>query len=632
MGALLDSINDPSDLGSLDHSQLDQLAQEIRQLIIEVVSRNRGHLASNLGTVELTLALHRSFDFARDRLIWDCGHQCYTHKVLTGRRDRFPTLRQRDGISGFADRSESPYDVFSFGHTATSISTALGVACADRTLGRDRRIVAVIGDGAIGSGMAFEALNHAGDLGLDLLVVLNDNKMSISRTVGAVSRHLSKIRSSARYTDIKRELHDLVAAVPVVGEKFDGVLARLREGVQSALTPGGLFVELGFHYYGPVNGHDIAELVSTFEDLKRIKGPVLLHVVTEKGHGFAPASEDPTRFHSSRRFELANGSLCSEEAAEGTSYSAVVGEALCELAREDPTIVAITAAMPDGTGLSGFAEQFPDRFHNVGICEQHAVGLADGLSAGGLRPVVTIYSTFLQRAYDQLFHDVALQGARVVFCIDRAGLVGSDGPTHHGLNDIAYCRAMPGFSVMAPKDAAELRRMLELALAGDAPAAIRYPRENAPGAESDVAAANFGVGEAEVCLRGAEATIIAYGAMVQRALEAADILKEQDGLEITVINARFARPLDLDTVSDAVRDHRVVLLAEEHSVVGGFGSAVLEVLAGRGIDTQRVHLAAVPLEFIAHATREEQLAHCGLDAPGLAARLRRLLNEPHDAS
>jgi 1-deoxy-D-xylulose-5-phosphate synthase len=625
MGTLLDSINGPADLRGLGRADLRKLAAEIRQLIIDVVSRNRGHLASNLGTVELAVALHRCFDFGHDCLIWDCGHQAYAHKILTGRRDGFHTLRQAGGVSGFADKRESPYDAFSFGHTATSISAAVGMACADKTLGTKRRIVAVIGDGAMASGMAFEALNHAGELRQDLLIVLNDNKMSISHTVGAIARYLSKIRASTPYADIKQEVQDLLGLVPLVGERFEGLLTRLREGVQSALTPGGLFVDLGFHYYGPVNGHDIGELVDTFGHLKRIRGPVLLHVLTEKGHGFDPASADPTRFHSSRRFELANGSLCSEEAPEGLSYSAVFGRALCEMAERDSRIVAITAAMPDGTGLSEFAERFPDRFYNVGICEQHAVGLANGLSAGGLRPVFAVYSTFLQRAYDQLFHDVALQGEPVVFCIDRAGLVGNDGPTHHGLNDIAYCRSMPGFVVMAPKDSAELRRMLELAFGGDQPAVIRYPRETVP----DVAEAGlpqFAVGEAEVCLEGQGGALIAYGAAVPRAMEAARILREEDGLEITVVNARFAQPLDTDTIAATVEGHDAVLLAEDHSVVGGFGSAVLEALAAAGVAAAHVQQAAVPLELIVAASRGEQLAQLELDGPGLAARLRRLLD------
>ncbi len=625
MAELLPSIDGPDDLRLLRRSQLEKLAGEVRRLIIEVVSRNRGHLASNLGTVELTLALHRCFDFRRDRLVWDCGHQCYAHKIVTGRRDEFPTLRQAGGISGFADRAESPYDTFSFGHTATSISAALGMACADATLGAGRRIVAVIGDGAIASGMAFEALNHAGEVGRDLLVVLNDNKMSISRSVGAIARYLSKVRASVPYGDLKQEVHDLLAVVPRVGSTVDGLVARLREGVQSALTPGGLFVELGFHYYGPVNGHDLGELIDTFEHLKRMRGPVLLHVLTEKGHGFRPASADPTKFHSSRRFELNNGSLCNEEPPAGTSYSAAFGEALCELAAEDERIVAITAAMPDGTGLAPFAERFPDRFYDVGICEQHGAGLAGGLCAGGARPVFAVYSVFLQRAHDQLFHDVALQAEPVVFCIDRAGLVGSDGPTHHGLHDVAWCRALPGFVVMAPKDGAELRRMLELAMAGEAPTAIRYPRELLPDGEAPGEATPFEVGRGEVLREGERAAIVAYGATVRRALEAARLLREEDGLAVTVVNARFARPLDVELLMRVFAEHEAVLLAEDHCVAGGFGSAVLEALAERGVAPGRVELAGVPTESVVHATREEQLSRLALDGPGLAGRVRRLL-------
>jgi len=624
MTELLDSITDPSDLRRLSTGQLEQLAREVRHLIIQVVSRNRGHLASNLGVVELTLALHKCFDFKHDRLVWDCGHQAYAHKIITGRREGFESLRQKDGVSGFADRRESPYDSFSFGHTGTSISSALGMACADHQLGVDRRVVAVIGDGAMASGMPFEALNHAGALGRDLLVVLNDNKMSISRSVGALAKYLSKIRSSAPYADVKQELQSLLNIVPLVGQKVDGLLARFGEGVQSFLTPGGVFVELGFHYYGPVDGHSLPELVGTLEDMKRIKGPVLLHVLTEKGHGFQPASDDPTRFHSSKRFEHENGTLQSVEESKGDSYSAVFGRALCKLAEEEPRIVAITAAMPDGTGLTKFADRFPDRFHDVGICEQHALGLANGMTAGGLRPVFAVYSTFLQRAYDQLFHDVALQDAPVVLCIDRAGLVGDDGPTHHGLNDVACCRVMPGVVVMAPKDGPELEHMLDLALKSDRPAAIRYPRELAPTADA-APAPDFQIGQAEVCAEGKDAAIIAYGSMVARAVEAADILQSDHGLSITVINARFASPLDLDTLVPAVTGHPAVLLAEEHNVAGGFGAAVLEALSERGAAAGQVRQAAVPREPVWHAPREDQLARCGLNGPGLARRVLALL-------
>jgi len=631
MDSILQNINDPADLRRLDLAQLEQLAGEIRELIIRVVSSNRGHLASNLGVVELTLALHYCFDFLSDRLVWDCGHQAYTHKIITGRRDRFSTLRQKDGVSGFADRRESAYDARSFGHTATSISAALGMVCADASTGAQRRVVAVIGDGAMASGMAFEALNHAGALGRDLLVVLNDNKMSISRSVGAIARYLSKIRSSKPYTGMRQELQDLIAHLPLLGDTFEGLLERAAEGIQSALTPGGLFVELGFHYYGPVNGHDVRELIETFQQMKRIRGPVLLHVLTEKGHGFEPATKDPTKFHSSSRFELANGTLCGLEAPSGRSYSSIVGETLCRMAEDDPRIAAITAAMPDGTGLTEFGKRFPDRFYDVGICEQHATGFAGGLCAGGMRPVFAVYSTFLQRAFDQVHHDVALQQEPVVFCVDRAGLVGNDGPTHHGLYDIAYCRAMPGIVVMAPKDAPELRRMLRMAIDGNAPTVIRYPRETVPDDEAEREAAPFEVGQAEVCRRGPDGAIIALGAMVRRAMDAAHILSEEQGLEITVVNARFAQPLDGQTIAAVVREHPAVLTAEDHCVAGGFGSAVLESLAARGIDASHVRLAGVPVDFILHATRDQQFDALGLDGPGLAGRLVSLLRERRGA-
>jgi 1-deoxy-D-xylulose-5-phosphate synthase len=627
MASILQSINDPSDLRRLDLAQLEQLAGEVRELIIRVVSHNRGHLASNLGVVELTLALHYCYDFLSDRLIWDCGHQAYAHKIVTGRRERFATLRQKDGVSGFADRKESPYDAFTFGHTATSISSALGLACADATSGKERRVVAVIGDGAMASGMAFEALNHAGALGRDLLVVLNDNKMSISNSVGAIARYLGRLRATKPYTDARHELHDLVARMPRLGGKVEGVLDKVAEGVTTALSPGGLFVELGFHYYGPVNGHDMRNLVDAFRHMKRIRGPLLLHVLTEKGHGFEPASKDPTKYHSSRRFDVSNGAVCGEEPSAGHSYSSVVGEALCQLAKDDARIVAITAAMPDGTGLTEFSKSYPGRFYDVGICEQHATGFASGLCAGGMRPVFAVYSTFLQRAFDQVHHDVALQEAPVVFCVDRAGLVGSDGPTHHGLYDITYCRAMPGMVVMAPKDAPELRRMLRMALAGDTPVLIRYPRENVPDGQAQAEAAEFKLGQAEVCRRGPDGAIIALGAMVSRALDAARMLKEGRGLDVTVVNARFARPLDAATIAQVVREHPAVLTAEDHSVAGGFGSAVLESLSAQGVGADHVRLAGVPLEFITHATREEQLQSLRLDAPGLAARLLALIEE-----
>jgi 1-deoxy-D-xylulose-5-phosphate synthase len=627
MADLLDSINSPADLAPLADDEMAQLASEIRRRIIEVVSCNQGHLASNLGAVELTLALHAEFDFARDKLVWDCGHQTYTHKILTGRRDRFSTLRQEGGITGYADKNECPeWDSFSFGHTATSISTALGLACAREHGADDDWVVAVIGDGAMASGMAFEAMNHAGALDRRLLVVLNDNRMSISRSVGAFAQYFSKLRASTSYTGLRDEIRDLVGRLPVVGETIDSLADRLSGGIQAALTPGGLFVELGFGYYGPINGHRIGQLRDTIRHLKRMKGPVLLHLLTEKGRGFAPAVDDPTRFHSAGRFEWEDDTVSSEEPSSGTSYSSVFGAELCRQATADKRIVAITAAMPGGTGLLDFGEKFRDRLHDVGICEQHATGFAAGLCAGGLRPVFAVYSTFLQRAFDQMFHEVSLQRLPVVFCVDRAGLVGSDGPTHHGLLDIAMGRSLPGFVLMAPSCAADLRRMMQLALAGDSPAMIRYPRESVPD-EDEPGAATFDMGQAGVLRRGPDGAIIAYGIAAIRASAAAAIMAETDGLEITVVDARFARPLDTSVIFDVVRNSPAVLLAEDHCIAGGFGSEVLEQLVAAGMDTRHVRQVGVPREFILHAAREVQLSNCGLDAEGLAERLRGLLAE-----
>jgi len=626
MDRLLDSIKDPADLRKLDLPQLDKLSVEIRELIIEVVSKNSGHLASNLGVVELTIALHYCFDFLKDRLIWDVGHQGYAHKILTGRRERFDTLRQRAGISGFIDRNESPYDVFSFGHTGTSISAALGMACGDEISGRNRRIVAVIGDGALASGMPFEALFHAGEARKNLMVILNDNKMSISKTVGGIARYLNKLRASAPYADVKEEVQEFFKSFPPLGRHFDRLLKRLREGMHAALTPGGLFVELGFQYYGPVDGHNIGELVDTLQHMKRMKGPILLHVLTEKGHGFAPAAGDPTAFHSSARFEMADGTVRAEPSG-GSSYSKVFGQEMVRLAQEQPRLVAITPAMPDGTGLRTFSEQFPGRFYDVGVCEQHAVGFAGGLATSGMKPVLALYSTFLQRAYDQLFHDISLQGSPVVFCIDRAGLVGSDGPTHHGLYDIAYSVPLPGFVVMAPRDGMELRRMLRLALGSGRPCAIRYPREDVPPRTEEEPEPEFSIGQGEVASSGTELAIIAYGAMVVRALGAARIVKEQLNCPITVVNARFAKPLDRELICSTVSRHRAVIIAEDHSMAGGLGSTVLAALASEGISAGHVELAAVPDSRIEHATREELLQMLRLDAAGLAQRARHLLEK-----
>ncbi|MBS3763613.1 MAG: 1-deoxy-D-xylulose-5-phosphate synthase [Planctomycetes bacterium] len=630
MSNFLDSIESPEDLRTLTRGQLRRLSEEVRELIIEVISQNGGHLASNLGVVELTVALHYCFDFLKDALIWDVGHQCYTHKILTGRKESFHTLRQENGISGFANKEESPYDRFSFGHTGTSLSAGLGLACASEITDEDRRIVAVIGDGAIASGMPFEALNHAGDTEKNLLFILNDNEMSISPSVGGVAGYLSKIRSSTPYVGLKKEIQELTSRWQSALKGFNTLYGRLSDGLQSALTPGGLFVELGFHYYGPVDGHNMGELIDALNHMKRIDGPVLLHVLTEKGKGFKPAHEDPTGFHSSGTFRLENGKLCVPEeehdAADedkAPSWSEAMGNIILRNAQEDESIVSITAAMCHGTGLRDFSEEFPDRFYDVGICEQHGLGFAGGLAAANLNPVFCIYSTFLQRAFDQLFHDIALQKAHVIFGIDRAGLVGNDGPTHHGLHDIACCRAFPGFVVMAPADQQELEIMFDLALDVEQPCAIRYPREKMP-PENFSTEQDFAIGQAEYLAEGEDAAIVGYGAMVSRAVQAAGLLEDRNH-SITVVNARFAKPVDRELLVEVVENHKAVLLAEDHSEAAGFGSAVMETLSREGINASNVRIAAVPDQFIPQATREDQLAKVELDPEGLARRVQRML-------
>jgi 1-deoxy-D-xylulose-5-phosphate synthase len=636
MDKLLDSINGPQDLRGLTVPQLKKLADEVRELIVEVVAQNGGHLASNLGVVELTIALHYSFDFLKDKLVWDVGHQAYAHKILTGRREAFRSLRQAGGISGFADKKESPYDTFSFGHTGTSVSAGLGLAFAGEALKQDARVVVVIGDGAIASGMPLEALNHAGVARKKLLVILNDNRMSISPTVGALAGYLSRVRASDPYMRVKKEVVEFLANWRRALDGVDTVYHKMAEGVQAALTPGGLFVELGFHYYGPVDGHDLAGLLDTLERMKKMEGPVLLHVLTEKGHGFQPATADPAGWHSSGTFKVENGKVLPAECAESEgearepkpmkrSYSDVAGQTLVQLAGEEPRLVAITAAMRDGTGLTEFARLYPDRFFDVGICEQHAVGFAGGLAAGGMKPVLCVYSTFLQRAFDQIHHDIALQGHPVVFCVDRAGVVGSDGATHHGHFDVACFRCMPGFVVMAPADGEELQAMLRLALTCSRPCAVRYPREDPPERVGHEAAP-LELGRALVLRTGKDGAIIAYGSLVSRALAAADALAGE-GRSITVVNARFAKPLDEETVLRVVREHPGVLVAEEHALAGGFGAAVLETLAAHGAPGEHVRLCGLPDAPVLHAPREEQLAQLGLDAPGLADRLRVILQK-----
>ena len=618
MSKLLDSVEYPEDLKKLKLADLPKLAAEIREFIVDAVSKNPGHLSSNLGVVELTIALHYCFDFKRDKIIWDVGHQAYVHKILTGRKSKFPTLRQYKGLSGFPDKNESPYDPFTCGHSGNAISAALGMSCADSILGYKRSIVAVVGDGAIGAGMSLEALNHAGDLKKNLLVVLNDNEMSISNTVGGVSKYLNKIRTAPLYADIKKEIHNILNVLPVFGKPVGKTLEHVVELLRRGAIPGQIFEDLGINYFGPIDGHNFQILIETLNDVKHLEGPVLLHVITEKGRGFEPACQNPTQYHSAGKFEMCNGKILhAADEPKKISYTKVFGDTLIELAKADLKVVGITAAMPDGTGIAPFGKKFPDRFYDVGICEQHAVGLANGLSVGGLKPVVAIYSTFLQRAYDQVFHDICLQRNGVVFALDRAGIVGNDGPTHNGVFDIAYLRNLPEIILMAPKDGNELKSMLKIALDSGKAVAIRYPKEDIPDKEINPQYKTFEMGKAEVLRKGADGVLLAYGAMVYRCLHAAEKLSEK-GIEVTVVNARFAKPLDKALILDLVRNHKLIATVEDHALMGGFGSAVLELVTEEREDAGKVIRMGIPDRFIEHGPRNLILKNIGLDEDGIA--------------
>ncbi|MGQ3686213.1 MAG: 1-deoxy-D-xylulose-5-phosphate synthase [Candidatus Loosdrechtia sp.] len=618
MNKILDYVDYPEDLKKLGHEDLSTLALEIRELIVDAVSKNPGHLSSNLGVVELTIALHYCFDFKKDKLIWDVGHQAYVHKILTGRKMRFSTLRQYKGLSGFPDKYESPYDPFTCGHSGNAISAALGLSCADEILGYKRFIVAVVGDGAIGAGMSLEALNHAGDLKKNLLVVLNDNEMSISSTVGAFSKYLNKIRTAPLYTDLKKDFHNLLNILPVFGKPVGKTLDHILELIRRGTTPGQIFIDLGFNYFGPIDGHDFGILIEILHNVRHLEGPVLLHVITEKGRGFEPACRNPTQYHSAGKFEMCNGKV-TVKGQKKISYTNVFGDTLVELAKTDHKLVGITAAMPDGTGMVSFGEKFPDRFYDVGICEQHAVGLANGLSAGGLKPVLAIYSTFLQRAYDQVFHDICLQRNGAVFVMDRAGIVGNDGPTHNGVFDIAYLRHFPEIILMAPKNGSELKSMLKFAIDTNKPVVIRYPKEDIPEEVLNSCDTSFEIGKAEIVREGADGVLLAYGAMVYRCMRAAEKLSEK-GIEVMVINARFAKPLDRELILEVIRNYRVILTAEDHALMGGFGSAVLELAVDEREDANKIVRLGIPDRFIEHGPRDLILKNLGLDEDGIARK------------
>jgi 1-deoxy-D-xylulose-5-phosphate synthase len=626
MYPLLETINSPSDLKRLSPEELIQLSGELRRFLLATVSQTGGHLASNLGAVELTLALHYCFNSPNDHFIWDVGHQAYTHKIITGRRDQFHTQRQYKGISGFPKRSESPHDAFGAGHSSTSISAGLGMAVAGDLLGSPSRVVAVIGDGSLTGGMAFEALNQAGHLNKNLVVVLNDNEMSISKNVGSFSSFVSRKLTGNYFRDLKKEMKGLLENIPAFGGNILKFARRAENSLKGFLTPGMLFEALGFEYIGPIQGHDLPQLIEILSNVKALEGPVLVHVMTTKGKGYPPAEQNPDQFHGVGPFDIATGKVSGGKPT-GPSYTGIFGQTMLKLAREDKKIVAITAAMPDGTGLSPFAKEFPDRFFDVGIAEQHALTFAAGLAAEGFKPVAAIYSTFTQRAYDQVFHDICLQKLPVTLALDRAGLVGDDGPTHHGAFDLSYLRHLPGITVMAPKDENELQHMLKTALYADSPMAIRYPRGNGYGVPLDEELREVRIGKGEILSEGNDVAILAIGSTVYPAQEAAAILKEK-GISATVVNARFVKPLDRDLILSVAKATGHLVTVEENALMGGFGTAVLELLADEGETDVRVKRIGIPDRFIEQGSQAQLRADLGLNGSGIAAACETFLKSP----
>ena len=613
--SLLDTIDDPAQLRLLDRKQLPQLADELRSFLIESVSRTGGHLSSNLGTVELTVALHYVFDTPDDRLVWDVGHQTYAHKVLTGRRAGMTKLRTHGGVSGFPKRCESPYDTFGTGHSSTSISAALGMALAARFNGDKHHTVAVIGDGAMSAGQAFEALNNAGVTDADMLVILNDNDMSISQPVGALHKYLANILSGSTFNAARRAGGKVLAASPSLLE----FASRVEEHVKGLLTPGTLFEELGFNYIGPIDGHDLDSLIPTLQNLKKLSGPQFLHVITRKGHGYPLAEEDPILYHGVSRFQPDVG--IEEKDTEGKpTYTQVFGEWLCDMADVEPKLVAITPAMGEGSGMIEFARRFPERYFDVGIAEQHAVTFAAGLACEGMHPVVAVYSTFLQRGYDQLLHDVALQNLPVVFAIDRGGLVGADGPTHHGTFDLSYLTCIPNMVVMTPSDEEECRRMLTTAFRYSGPCAVRYPRGVGPGVATEKLLTDIPIGRGEIKRHGKKTALLAFGNMLAPALEAAE------ELDATVANMRFVKPIDRELVIALAREHSLLISVEENVVVGGAGSEIARVLHEIGSPVRFARMG-LPDRFIDHGDQRRLLAEIGLDKAGIIRTVQTQLDK-----
>jgi len=607
---LLNTINDPADLRRLDRRQLGELADELRAFLLESVSKTGGHLSSNLGTVELTIALHYVFNTPEDRIVWDVGHQTYPHKILTGRREGMAKLRMAGGISGFPRRSESPYDTFGTAHSSTSISAALGMAVAAKQKGENRRAIAVIGDGAMSAGMAFEAMNNAGVADCDLLVILNDNDMSISPAVGGMNRYLARLVSGRFYSAARKAAERVLSNVPPLWE----LAKKVEEHAKGMVVPSTLFEEFGFNYIGPIDGHDLDSLLPTLRNLKELTGPQFLHIVTRKGQGYKLAEADPVLYHGVSKFDADAGIVGGKGGGKPT-YTQIFGDWLCDMAAQDRRLVGITPAMREGSGLVRFADQYPDRYFDVGIAEQHAVTFAAGLACDGMKPVVAIYSTFLQRAYDQLVHDVQIQNLPVLFALDRGGLVGADGATHHGAFDLSYLRCLPNMTVMTPADENECRQMLYTGFTLDTPAAVRYPRGSGPGVAIEKEMRALPVGKAEVRREGRRIALLAFGTLLKTALDAAS------ELDATVVNMRFVKPLDDALVAQLARTHALLVTLEENVVMGGAGSAVAESLAAQGIVVPLLHLG-LPDRFVDHGDQNQLLASVGLDREGVLASVR----------
>jgi len=620
----LPRIESPADLKKIPRTELPRVAEELRDYLISVISKVGGHLASSLGAVELTLALHYTFDAPRDKIVWDVGHQAYGHKVITGRRDRLPTIRQYGGISGFPARDESPYDTFNVAHAGTAISGALGMAVARDLKGEDFHVIAVVGDAGLTAGLELEGINNLGTLQKKVLVILNDNKMSISPNVGAIAGYLNRIVHGQAYHRLKQEVEKMILTVPRLGPRLLRLSKDLVESAKTKLIPGLVFEELGFDYVGPINGHSTEDLLNVLAKVKDSPKPTLLHIVTQKGKGYPHAEKLPVKFHGVTQFDVSTGAF-HKAPTKAPSYTSVFGKAICDLAEKDARVVAITAAMQEGTGLDEFAKRFPDRFFDVGIAEQHAVTFACGLACEGMRPVAAIYSTFLQRAYDQVIHDVCLMHAAVTFALDRAGIVGADGPTHHGLYDLAYLGALPGMVVMAPKDENELRHMLYTALTVDGPAALRYPRGNGIGVPLEQDFRRLEIGKAEILREGGDIAILALGSMVYPCLEAAEKL-EASGIRATVINARFVKPLDEELICCLAAEKQFLVTAEEGTEAGGFGAVATSLLHDRKIPTHILRIA-VPDRIIPHGAPNLLHAKYGLDVDGIVQRVKNYANE-----